>query len=1193
MATQNHTTTFTPLPIMNSELTPLTIRFNNGQILTLPPRKDLLGGMKFTRRFSQASIHPYDETPWTRRDVRIMDWKTGKPIYERLGVEAPAHWDDNAVKITTDKYLFGSEPGTIEYEDSFRELFDRIANTYVIWGWEEGYFASLEDASIFGDEIKAMLVKQIWAPNSPVWFNIGHWEQWRWGRPDLRDTFAGNGNKAYHTKGKKGALKTVTVSSTYEYPQCSACFLTEVADEMEAILEHLTTEGRIFASGSGVGINISTLRSSKEPIRGKGRSSGPISFDKGWDRMAGSIRSGGKTRRAARMVLMFSDHPDIFDFIETKDKQEDIAKVILREHNVHVELKQIAEDKLTHGTAAERSAARIILSLPLATNKPFDAHMDSLLYGESLAHQNANHSVSLKGDFWQAHAANGNTYTRWVTNPSKIERTFKASALLEAMAESIWSNGEPGVHNNDVINLWNPVKSLGDITTSNPCSEYVFLNNTSCNLSSFNAYRFLNQGKNGVEFDAEAIVHAARLAMICADLNIERGGFPIPEIADGTYRFRTTGIGYANLGGSLMALGVPYDSDEGRWIAAQLCSILTAACWTASAEMGQELGSYIEYADTQKDLKEVLRLHLAAQKLSSTLGETPLSHDAAETAIDTIIKEADGTLPESQGLDAVYALRAFSHGLVKPESLNLQRIRPAQKLADTALKLWEKVIKAKALRNSFVSVMAPTGTISAPLGCYDEGTTSIEPDYTLVKWKTLSGGGTLKMFNRLALEGLRTLGYAEELIKEAAFEVAGLDGLIVACNGNNEDVVNILIADPAGEQAGPIRNAWRRLLKGNINRIDVQDHLAHLSNPANAASFDTDERIISQGSSHVESIPWLHKADLSVFDCAATNGDGARAISPEGHLRMLGAVQPFISGACSKTVNLPISANVKEIYDALVLSHDLGVKCIALYRAASKANSVYQLDTPETRKYKSDYIWQELVNAGKKSIDEIIKEASKPKQKSLPGRRLAQTVKFSIGGQISGYLTVGVYPDGNCGEVFGRLGQVGSFASGMFEAYCKLLSTALQFGVPLSEVVKGFRNYSFEPSGFCRVGDDAEDGTCSDIRSCASVVDLIAKILAWLFPLENHSRLRDVFSGPVEVPGIGTVHTTHDLNPAPSATSLPRTVKAIKKTAPLQQNTGSLNGAAICPQCSSLAYVQDGKCKSCRSCGYKDGGCGE
>lgn len=1180
---------------MTTDNSQTILKLRTGQEIILPQRKDLLGGLKFTRRFSHNEVHPYDEVDWTRRDVRIMDWKTGKTIYERLGLEAPAHWDDNAVKITADKYLFGSEPGSLEYEDSFRNIYDRISNTYTVWGWEEGYFATLEDAEIFNEEIKAMLVQQIWAPNSPVWFNIGHWEQWRWGRPDLRESYTGHGNKAYHTKGTKNNLKTFTVQSTYEYPQCSACFLTEVGDSMEDILDHLTTEGRIFASGSGVGINLSTLRSSKEPISGKGRSSGPISFDRGWDRMAGAIKSGGKTRRAARMVLMFSDHPDIFEFINTKNRQEDIAKVILREHNVHVELKQIAETKLVAGTPAEKAAARVILSLPLATRNSFDPHMDALLYGETLSHQNANHSVSLKGDFWQALANNGNTYTRWVTNPAHIEQTFRAQELLEAMAQSIWDNGEPGVHNNDVINLWNPVKSIGTITTSNPCSEYVFLNNTSCNLSSFNAYRFLIKGEDGKPvFDADALTHAARLAMVCADLNVERGGFPIEEIAEGTYKYRTTGIGFANVGGSLMALGVPYDSDEGRWIASQLCSALTAACWTASAEMGAELGSYVEYPASKKDLLAVLRLHNAAQKLASAL---PSQKDSKtlDDLIESIISNAGGILPEAQGLTASYALHAYLKSFKAPTMMNRERIAPAAKLAEAASDMWAKVIKATAHRNAFVSVMAPTGTISAPLGCYDEGTTSIEPDYTLVKWKQLAGGGSLKMFNRLALEGLRSLGYPEDFVNEAALEVAGLDGLISAFQGNMDSVVNQLIVDPCNDQAGPVRLAWRRLLSGTESRSEIQEKVAYISNPANMAVLTADELAVVNGAAHIESIPWLNKKDLPVFDCAATNGNGIRAISPAGHVLMLGALQPFISGACSKTVNMPVSAGVQDIYDSLIMSHELGVKCIAIFRAGSKANAVYVVDTPETRMFKANHVWEQLVNAGSDAIDEIIAEASKPRQRKLPGRRLGQTVKFSVGGQLTGYLTVGVYADGTCGEVFGRLGQVGSFASGMFEAYCKLLSTALQFGVPLKEVVKGFRNYSFEPSGFCRVGDDTEADTCTEIRSCASVVDLIAKILAWLFPESNGYRLRDVFSIPiVSLPG-QTPDTTVSVLPPRiiTAPAHPATPALPEIPAGKVPEGTMLNGASLCPQCHSLAYVQDGKCKSCRSCGYKDGGCGE
>ena len=1165
------------------------LHLRDGHDLLLPPRKSLLGGLTFTRRFSHAERTPYDEVRWTRRDIVMKDWKTGKTIYERLGVETPAHWDENAVRITADKYLFGSEPGAPEYEESFRHIFDRIANTYTVWGWEEGYLVSPEDALIFNEELKAMLVQQIWAPNSPVWFNIGHWEQWRWGRPDLRPLFRGHGSKSFHTKGTKGNLTTYELSSTYEYPQCSACFLTEVKDDMDDILAHLMTEGRVFASGSGVGINISSLRSTKEPIRGKGRSSGPISFDRGWDRMAGAIRSGGKTRRAARMVLMFSDHPDIFDFISTKQKQEDVAKVILREHNVHLDLIKIANDKLRSGTQAERAAARVILALPLATETAFDGHMDGLLYGETLSNQNANHSVSLKGDFWKALEAGGNTHTRWVTNPSHIEHTFRAAELLEKMAQAVWDNGEPGIHNNDIINLWNPVKSLGTITTSNPCSEYVFLNNTSCNLSSFNAYRFLRRDAQGdATFDADALQHAVRLAMVCADLNIERGGFPIPEIAEGTYRFRTTGIGYANVGGALMSLGVPYDSDEGRWIAGQLCSCLTAACWAASAEMGRELGPYLEHKATHKDLKAVLNLHAAAQRLAAGLAEAETNRESNEEKLVTrILAETKGELPEAQGLNADYALHSMLKSYEKPLHLNRRRIAPAMDLCKKAQELWAQATQNDAYRNAFVSVMAPTGTISAPLGCYDEGTTSIEPDYTLVKLKQLAGGGMMRMFNRLSLEALHTLGYSTDQVREAAFEVAGLEGLITACEGKLDEALTHLAADPCAGSAGPVRHAWRRCIAPGADKTTLRESVSYLTNVANSGAFTADQLTVVNGMSHVENIPWLREADLPVFDCSATNGNGKRAISPAGHLRMLGAVQPFISGACSKTVNMPVSASVQDIYDSITMSHEFGVKCIALFRAGSKANAVYVVDTPETRKYRADHVWAQLVASGEEAIAQIVAEASKPRQRKLPGRRLGQTVKFSVGGQLTGYLTVGVYPDGTCGEVFGRLGQVGSFASGMFEAYCKLLSAALQFGVPLREVVKGFRSYSFEPSGFCRVGDDTEEDVCSEIRSCSSVVDLIAKILGWLFPEATGYRLRDVFEVPTA--SIFANHAQVDVLP-PQLMHSPAPSLPVTTPPPTE---GGLNGASICPQCHALAYVQDGKCKSCRSCGYKEGGCGE
>ena len=584
-------------------------------------------------------------------------------MYKKQGfqreVEAPSFWAYNDVLITADKYLYGSRAAEPEYEDSIRHPIDRIANTYTVWGWEEGYFKTIEDAEIFNEELKAMQINQIWAPNSPVWFNIGHHEQWRWGRPDLRDRLKG-GNKAYTTcasveSGSETAIE-VFEATPAEAPQASACFLTQVDDSMESILDHFLVEGRIFSSGSGVGINASTLRSSVEPIKGKGKSSGPISFDRGWDRSAGGIKSGGKTRRAARMVLLFSDHPDIFQFIRAKNDQEEIGKIILKEHNTLVRLKAIAIEKAQHGSPAEKLAANTILALPEVNAIEYSPLMDDLLYGETLTHQNANHSVSLKGDFWKAYKAGGNYSTRWVTNPETIHETFPASRLMDAMCESAWANAEPGNHNNDWINLWNPVKTDGEITTSNPCSEYLHLTNTACNLSSFNAYRFLKADRT---FDAEALEQGARLAMVCADLNIQRGGFPIPKIAEHTRRYRTTGIGFTNVGGTLMALGLAYDSDPGRFVAAQLVAALTASCWKTSAELGSQLGSYEGYNRTKKDLRQVLNLHHAAFNQLQNLDGDSAQFCHAED------------LPYAQGLAGIDALRAlkqsFASRAIAPE----------------------------------------------------------------------------------------------------------------------------------------------------------------------------------------------------------------------------------------------------------------------------------------------------------------------------------------------------------------------------------------------------------------------------------------------------------------------------------------------------------------------------------------------
>ncbi len=1135
----------------------IILDIGRGEKLILPQRKTLVGGMVFTHLFSKEDLHPYDDCRWELQTVSIMDYAKNKPSFIREGVEVPSHWSENSIRITAAKYLFGSKLEDPEYEDSFRHPFDRIANTYTVWGWKNGYFRETKDAKAYNWELKAMLVRQIWAPNSPVWFNIGHWEQWRWGRPDLRETYSHKGNKAYKAvESEDGGLEVREIPNSLEHPQMSACFLTQVEDSMESILAHGVTEGRIFSSGSGVGVNISTLRSTREPITGRGRSSGPISFNKGWDRMAGAIKSGGRSRRAARMVIMDSDHPDIFSFVGLKNSQEQLAKVILREHNSRVALAKVSREK--GGGDAEKLVDAILGAIPSVNDKEYDGSMDGEVYGETVSDQNANHSVSLRGDYWKEYWADGNYSTRWVTNPDRIQETFKAKKLLEAMAEAVYHNAEPGCHNNDYINLWSPIKSRERINTSNPCSEYLHANNTSCNLASFNAYRFLRDGR----IDKDSLRAAVRMAMVAADLNVEEGGFPIPEIAEWTYRYRTTGIGFGNIGGLLMALGIPYDSDEGRYIAGLLTSELTAACWEASAEMGRELGSYREWGDTVSDLSGVLRLHSLCHDLLLRIPEVGAGAVGADDILEQTLEGVPGEdLPRAEGLSGLDALKALVRSFDLTGQWDAGRLRAVGELGRGT---WAGINRNDPMRNSFTSLYAPMGTISAPLGIYDEGTTSAEPDYTLVKYKSLSGGGTMTMFNSLALTGLKAMGYDEFRVREAAFEVAGVSGLIVACGEDKAKAINHLGQSVGADQKGPVRRALDEFLAREGGK-DIGTLVEGDSLPA----------LVRSGTGNVEGIPWLPSHHKDVFDCAATTGGGTRAIPPSGHIRMLGALAPFISGAVSKTVNLPHYATTSEIVRCFEMSHQMGVKCIALYRAGSKGVSVFAADDPEAAKWNPQIIWDEMVAAVKGSAEDIRKDASKPRRRKMPGRRAGQIIKFEIGGSLDGFLIIGTYPDGRCGEVFGRLGKCGSFAHGMFESFCKAFSVMLQWGVPLDKAIGSFRNLAFDPSGFVRVGDSAEE---TDVKSCKSVVDLMMRILEWLFPVDNNYRLR------------GTQGSPDWLQEGERVTVLG--AAAAGESPRIDKTPSDLGAAEMCPECHSLSVIQDGKCKRCINCGFSNGGCG-
>ncbi len=1122
-------------------------------------KKGPSGGFKIRRFFTKEGVFAYDTAKWVRHDIKMF--AAGETVFERKNVEVPAHWGENALKITVSKYIFGKDPGTPEYEDSVKQIFDRIANTYTVWGFQLGYFADEKSALAYNQEMKYMLLHQIWAPNSPVWFNIGQWEQWRWGRPDLRDILGNRGNDAYYGVETKKGVEAKKSVNAYANPQASACFILGVKDSMEAILKHQYTEGTIFSSGSGVGINISSIRSEGEPIAGKGAASGPLSFDRGWDKMAGAIKSGGKTRRAARMVVMYSDHPDVFEFVHTKFKQEELAKVILCEHNVTYGLRKLAEQKLKDGSPEEQIAAKMLLSTPFIVDKSFSPGMDDLVYGQTLSNQNANHTVSMKSGFWLAYK-NGEKYaTRWVKDPRHIVRQYDPSELLYIMADAIWNNAEPGLHNNDIINFWSTFRDELQIETSNPCSEYLGPVFSSCNLSSFNILRFYKNGK----FEIDKFKAAIQIAMLAADMNVTKGGFPIPEIAINTVNYRTTGIGMANIGGLLMSLGIPYDSADGRIIAAALASLLTSTCYDVSSKLGLTLGAFAKFPLIEGSMRRVINMHsVMNDELKKIAGIKPSGRRL-------------NNLPSEESFTAADAIAGFK------KSIGDENVSVGAEWAEVisaAGDMWDGVRNAKTFRNSFVTCIAPTGTISAPLGIYEEGTTSAEPEYSLVKHKQLSGGGTMTLINGLVPLGLAKLGYDFDQILTIVAEVSGLAGVenFLQSRRHKDRIETIKNLQDGGEVCREIIAKISTLHDDD----EYEELFKRLSSQAEKGKLPAGDISLYYGCGHMENIPWITEKTLRVFDCANVPFGGSRCIATAGHVKMLGALQPFISGASSKTINMPASATVDDIVNSLIESHELGVKCIAIYRDGSKANAVYstRLDSTEVQE-----AWQNLL----KTATQIrIQEHANPIRKRLPYRRWGQTVKFTIGNDINGFMTVGISETGRCAEIFGHLGQGGSFINGMFDAFCKAFSIALQYGVPFDSFISSFRYMSFDPSGWVKIGE-YQDEDKPEIHTCKSIVDLLMQLLDWMFPSENDRRLRTLDQSYIsEMFSNGSMTMmVKGIEKEPIQTELP-----LAASKPAKKKDTAMSSALTCPKCHSYAYVFDGKCRSCRDCGYKDGGCG-
>ncbi|NYG58607.1 ribonucleoside-diphosphate reductase alpha chain [Nocardioides daedukensis] len=822
-------------------------------------------GMKIERVFSTKGVHPYDEINWERRDVVQTNWKTGDTVFEQRGVEYPDFWSVNASTIVTTKYFRGAV-GTDTREWSLKQLIDRVVKTYTAAGREHGYFASTADAELFEHELTWLLVHQYFSFNSPVWFNVG----------------------------------------TPSPQQVSACFILSVDDSMDSILNWYKEEGFIFKGGSGAGLNLSRIRSSKELLSSGGTASGPVSFMRGADASAGTIKSGGATRRAAKMVVLDVDHPDIEEFVETKMREEDKIRALR------------------------------------------DAGFDMDLGGKditSVQYQNANNSVRVTDEFMRA-VEDGTEFGLKARGTGEVIETVDARGLFRKISEAAWACADPGLQYDDTINDWHTNPETGRITASNPCSEYMSLDNSSCNLASLNLLKFLRDDDT---FDGELFAKAVEFIITAMDISICFADFPTEPIGETTRNYRQLGIGYANLGALLMAMGLGYDSDGGRSMAASITSLMTGTSYRRSAELAGIVGPYNGYARNADAHKRVMRKHQAANDTVRTL---------------------------------------------HTEDLAVHKLATAE---------WAKVLEIgekNGFRNAQASVLAPTGTIGFMMDC---DTTGIEPDFSLVKFKKLVGGGSMQIVNQTIPRALKKLGYQPEQIEAIVAYIAE--------NG------------------------------------------------------------------HVIDAPGLRQEHYEIFDCAM----GARALKPMGHVRMMAAAQPFLSGAVSKTVNLPEEATVEEIEDVYLQGWKLGIKALAVYRDNCKVGQPLSSGKGENKGADSN------AAAAADVVEKVVeKVVYAPTRKRLPKSRVSRTTSFTVGG-AEGYMTSGAHNDGELGEVFLKLGKQGSTLAGVMDAFSIAVSIGLQYGVPLETYVSKFTNLRFEPAGMT---DDP------DVRMSQSIMDYIFRRLA-------------------------------------------------------------------------------------------------
>jgi len=972
-------------------------------------------GLRITRRFTEAGKDPYDKLEWSRRDSRITN-PDGSTVFEMTDAEIPAGWSQVASDIMVSKYF--RKAGVPQFDDdgtqvfdesgqpvlgperSAKQVFSRLAGTWRHWGEKEGYFATSDDASAFEDELKYMLANQMAAPNSPQWFNTGL--NWAYG-------LTGPAQGFWYVDGADGELKASPDS--YSRPAPHACFILSVRDDLVnpgGIMDLWVREARIFKFGSGAGSNFSHIRAENERLSGGGKSSGVMSFLKIGDRAAGAIKSGGTTRRAAKMVILDVDHPDIERFIDWKKVEEDKARVLIN-----------------HG------------------GLPADFNGDAYA---TVSGQNSNNSVRVTNDFIQTVLDDGDWDLINRTDGS-VRKTVKARDLWDRIAEAAWACADPGLQFDTTVNEWHTSPAGGRIRASNPCSEYMFLDDTACNLASINLVRF-HDDETGV-FDLEAYQHAVRLWTIVLEVSVAMAHFPSPEIAQGSYDYRTLGLGYANLGSLLMRQGIAYDSDKGRAISGALTAILTGYSYATSAEIAGVVGPFPRYPENREAMLRVIRNHRRA-----AYGDS-----------------------DYEGVS--HKVMAIDPDLCPPDFLAAARTS-----WDLALDQGEE----HGYRNAQSSVIAPTGTIGLLMDC---DTTGVEPDFALVKFKKLAGGGYFKIANQSVAPSLRHLGYGEDQIKDVVEYIAGTSSIDGAPHINRETLMDKGFDDEdlaKLEKALPavfeLKHAFNVFTFGEstLQRLGfgVDEYTGWEFNLLKALGFSTAE--ITEANDHIcgrqtiEGAPHIADEHLAVFDTANKNGKyGTRFIHHYGHIKMMAAAQPFISGAISKTINMPHEITVEDIEESYRMSWEWGLKAMALYRDGSKAAQPLNSTSDEGEDNEDEASALSAAVETEKAIHwgnlpagisptEAYQQGMKPPRFLLPARRNGYNQEARIGGHKV-FLRTGEYQDGTLGEIFIDLAKEGATLKGILSCFAIAVSKGLQYGVPLEEFVDTFTFQTFEPRG--------------------------------------------------------------------------------------------------------------------------------